>query len=59
MPEESEELRKKLSQLTLSNEGVAERERRRPQVQAPWWILLPYQILCVVSVDSTVGCNSP
>ncbi|CAI5475239.1 unnamed protein product [Closterium sp. Yama58-4] len=46
MPEESEALRKKLQQLTLSNEAVAQREKDRPQVEAPGWILLPYKLLC-------------
>ncbi|CAI7780148.1 unnamed protein product [Closterium sp. NIES-54] len=46
MPEESEVLRKKLLQLTLSNEAVAKREEDRPQVEAPGWILLPYKLLC-------------
>ncbi|CAI5983072.1 unnamed protein product [Closterium sp. NIES-65] len=46
MPEESEALRQKLQQLTLSNEAVAKREEDRPQVEAPGWILLPYKLLC-------------
>ncbi|GJP56299.1 hypothetical protein CLOM_g15366 [Closterium sp. NIES-68] len=46
MPEASQELRRRLQQLTLSNEAVAQREKDRPQVEAPGWILLPYQLLC-------------
>ncbi|KAJ7566239.1 hypothetical protein O6H91_02G093600 [Diphasiastrum complanatum] len=45
---EQEELRKALSTLTLSNEAVWERERSRPPVEAPWWILGPYNLLCVM-----------
>ena len=53
MPEESEEFRKKLLRLSLNDAAVAERERERererPEGGAPWWILVPYQVLCVVS----------
>lgn len=48
LAKEGEELRQKLQMLTLSNKGVSERERRRPQVPAPWWILGPYYVLCWV-----------
>ncbi|MCO5562506.1 hypothetical protein L7F22_016133 [Adiantum nelumboides] len=46
MGEELDELRKALKKLTLSNDAVWERERNRPPVEAPWWILGPYYILC-------------
>lgn len=42
------ELREKISQLRLSNEGVWKREYARPQVKAPWVIKLPYLFLCVL-----------
>jgi hypothetical protein len=44
-----DELRKKLGQLKLSNAKVWERERSRPPVKAPWFILGPYYLLCLVS----------
>eukprot|EP00243_Klebsormidium_subtile_P004787 TRINITY_DN18943_c0_g1_i1.p1 TRINITY_DN18943_c0_g1~~TRINITY_DN18943_c0_g1_i1.p1 ORF type:complete len:531 (-),score=170.70 TRINITY_DN18943_c0_g1_i1:460-2052(-) len=45
---EMDELRKKLSQLKLSNDKVWERERSRPAVEAPWYILGPYYFLCLM-----------
>eukprot|EP00249_Psilotum_nudum_P015947 c25592_g1_i2 orf=1153-2136(-) len=48
MDEEKEELRQSLKKLTLSNEAVWERERSRPPVEAPWWIMVPYYVLCVM-----------
>lgn len=45
---EQEQLRSALKKLTLSNEAVWERERKRPPVEAPWWILGPYYLLCTV-----------
>ncbi|CAM6104079.1 unnamed protein product [Calypogeia fissa] len=46
--EERNELRAKLKQLVLSNDAVWERERSRPAVEAPWWILGPYYFLCLM-----------
>jgi ubiquinol oxidase len=46
LAEEGEELRKKLQELTLSNEGVYEREHSHPPVPAPGWIMVPYYVLC-------------
>jgi len=40
--------RVKLSQLTLSNEAIWEREERRPTIKAPWVIKVPYYVLCWV-----------
>lgn len=46
--EEVDELQKTLRKLTLSNDAVWEREKSRPPVEAPWWILGPYYILCLM-----------
>ncbi|XP_002984492.2 uncharacterized protein LOC9644228 [Selaginella moellendorffii] len=43
---EQEDLRKALAKLTLNRDAVWERERNRPPVEAPWWILGPYYALC-------------
>lgn len=48
LEEEVDELQKTLKKLTLSNEAVWERENSRPPVEAPWWILGPYYILCLM-----------
>lgn len=45
---EQDELRAALKKLTLSNEAVWNREKARPPVEAPWWILGPYYLLCLV-----------
>lgn len=46
--EERRELKEKISQLKLSNDGVWKREYARPEVKAPWIIKLPYLFLCVL-----------
>jgi ubiquinol oxidase len=38
----------KLSQLVLSNEAIWQRELSRPPVRAPWVILGPYYLLCLL-----------
>ncbi|KAL3680339.1 hypothetical protein R1sor_023295 [Riccia sorocarpa] len=43
---EQDDMREKLKQLKLDSEKVWERERSREQVEAPWWIFLPYYLLC-------------
>ena len=48
MDEEVDELQKSLKKLTLTNDAVWEREKSRPAVEAPWWILGPYYALCLV-----------
>lgn len=48
MEEEVDELRKALKKLTLSNDAVWQRENSRPPVEAPWWILGPYYVLCLM-----------
>ena len=44
------QMRTKLESLTLSNEGVLERERRREdefgRVESPWFIRFPFAVLC-------------
>lgn len=45
---EHKELRKKIKELKLSNDGVWKREYARPEVKAPWIIKLPYLFLCVL-----------
>mmetsp|Transcript_33058 Transcript_33058/g.72811 ORF Transcript_33058/g.72811 Transcript_33058/m.72811 type:complete len:531 (+) Transcript_33058:108-1700(+) len=42
----TDEARQKLSQLTLSNKAIWDREEKRPQVRAPWVIKAPYYVLC-------------
>lgn len=44
--EASAALRRRLSQLTLSNEAVWAREKRRPPIEAPVVLLGPYYALC-------------
>lgn len=46
--EDVDELQRTLKKLTLSNEAVWEREKSRPPVKAPWWILGPYYVLCLM-----------
>jgi len=46
--EEAGNLRAKLLQLTLSNEAIWERERARPEIEAPWIIKGPYFVLCYI-----------
>lgn len=36
-----------LSQLTLSNAAIWEREHQRPPIKAPWVIKAPYYVLCL------------
>jgi ubiquinol oxidase len=38
--------RKKLKELTLSNDAIWAREELREQVEAPWLIKAPYYVLC-------------
>ena len=38
------ELRDKLGELSLSNDAIWERERARPDVEAPWIIKAPYLV---------------
>lgn len=38
--------RKKLSQLTLSNDAIWKREKSRKSISAPWLIKAPYYLLC-------------
>ena len=45
---EQDELRAALKKLKLSNKAVWDREKARPPVEAPWWILGPYYLLCLV-----------
>ena len=45
---EQDELRAALKKLKLSNKAVWDRENARPPVEAPWWILGPYYLLCLV-----------
>lgn len=46
--EELNKLQNDLKDLTLSNDAVWDRERSRPPVEAPWWILVPYYALCLM-----------
>lgn len=43
---EAAELRRKLGELTLSNEAIWAREEARPQVVAPLILKAPYYVLC-------------
>ncbi|KAG0617088.1 hypothetical protein M758_5G162500 [Ceratodon purpureus] len=45
---EQDELRAALKKLKLSNKAVWDRENARPPVEAPWWILGPYYLLCLM-----------
>jgi len=40
------ELRDKMGELELSNDAIWERERARPEIEAPWIIKAPYLVLC-------------
>ncbi|KAH7283659.1 hypothetical protein KP509_34G018300 [Ceratopteris richardii] len=46
--EKVDERQQALKRLTLSNDAVWEREKSRPPVEAPWWILGPYYVLCLM-----------
>ncbi|KAK3258943.1 hypothetical protein CYMTET_32035 [Cymbomonas tetramitiformis] len=44
--ESCEERRKRLKCLQLSNQAIWDRERARPEIEAPWLIKAPYYVLC-------------
>jgi ubiquinol oxidase len=52
------ELRDRLAELELSNEGIWDRERARPEVPAPWLIKVPYYVLCYF-LDAVYPENRP
>lgn len=51
-------LRDELEKLRLSNDAIWERERRRPEVKAPWIIKGPYLVLCY-ALDAAFPENKP